>query len=122
MKKCSNLIVKGVKTVLEETHNMRDMVTMSNLTFESYGGLHVCSVNALDASKETPELQGVPPGLKVITPSSTLLLHINCQGCYIQLLVVVCIQLHSIFSVSFIINSVYCSCLFMNIDTVFLMN
>lgn len=25
-----------------------------------------CSINALDESKETPQLQGVPPGLKVI--------------------------------------------------------
>jgi len=49
---------------------------MLNLTFEPCGALPFCSVNALDASKETPELQGVPAGLKVITPSFTLLLYI----------------------------------------------
>lgn len=37
-----------------------------------YNFMWWCSVNALDASKETPELQGVPAGLKVTIPSLPL--------------------------------------------------
>lgn len=39
-----------------------------------------CSVNALDESKETPQLQGVPPGLKVI-----LCTHVYSHSSYLDL-------------------------------------
>lgn len=39
-----------------------------------------CSVNALDESKETPQLQGVPPGLKVILST-----HVCSHSSYLDL-------------------------------------
>lgn len=63
--------------------------------FAFYGDTSFCSVNALDASKETPELQGVPAGLKVM--NSLLLwspLYINSMENYSSLFYTVVLAQH----------------------------